>query len=139
MNHRPRTHRTTIALALAVATTLALTAAACSSGSTSAPPTTERVIGGPTGTYLIPAGIHKIKHVIVIQQENRSFDSYFGTFPGADGIPMKNGNPTVCVPDPSSGACEVPYVDHADVNGGGPHSAANATAPVCQADVRHLP
>ncbi len=33
------------------------------------------------------AGIHKIKHVVVIMQENRSFDSYFGTFPGADGIP----------------------------------------------------
>ena len=27
-------------------------------------------------------GIHKIKHVITIMQENRSFDSYFGTFPG---------------------------------------------------------
>ena len=32
-------------------------------------------------------GIHKIKHVVVIMQENRSFDSYFGTYPGADGIP----------------------------------------------------
>ena len=42
------------------------------------------------------AGIHKIKHVVVIMQENRSFDSYFGTFPGAAGIPMKNGAPT-CV------------------------------------------
>jgi len=30
-------------------------------------------------------GIHTIKHVIVIMQENRSFDSYFGTYPGADG------------------------------------------------------
>jgi phospholipase C len=28
----------------------------------------------------------KIKHVFVIYQENRSFDSYFGTFPGADGL-----------------------------------------------------
>lgn len=27
-----------------------------------------------------------IKYVFVIYQENRSFDSYFGTFPGADGI-----------------------------------------------------
>ena len=36
-------------------------------------------------------------------QENRSFDSYFGTYPGADGIPMSNGVPTVCVPDPASG------------------------------------
>ena len=58
----------------------------------------ERVSGGPTGSYVVPAGIHKIKHMVVIMQENRSFDSYFGTFPGADGIPMKNGKPTVCVP-----------------------------------------
>ena len=41
-----------------------------------------------------------IEHVIVIVQENRSFDHYFGTYPGADGIPMTNGSPTVCVPDP---------------------------------------
>jgi len=27
-----------------------------------------------------------VKYVFVIYQENRSFDSYFGTFPGADGI-----------------------------------------------------
>ena len=40
------------------------------------------------------AGLSKIKHVIVIMQENRSFDHYFGTYPGADGIPMKNGRPT---------------------------------------------
>src|SRR5262249_5186780 len=32
-------------------------------------------------------GIHKISHVIVITQENRSFDSYFGTYPGADAMP----------------------------------------------------
>ena len=28
----------------------------------------------------------KIKYIFVIYQENRSFDSYFGTFPGAEGI-----------------------------------------------------
>src|SRR5205823_12616657 len=28
----------------------------------------------------------QIEHIIVIYQENHSFDSYFGTFPGADGI-----------------------------------------------------
>ncbi|HKC22993.1 MAG TPA: alkaline phosphatase family protein, partial [Gaiellaceae bacterium] len=37
----------------------------------------------PAGTQRTPAkaptGIHKIKHVIVIMQENRSFDHYFGT------------------------------------------------------------
>src|SRR5919204_6948606 len=30
--------------------------------------------------------LHQINYVIVIYQENHSFDNYFGTFPGADGI-----------------------------------------------------
>src|SRR5258707_1193205 len=82
----------------------ALTASSCGGGpSAPAAAKPERVTGGPKGTYLVPGGIHKIKHVIVIQQENRSFDSYFGTFPGADGIPTKNGSPTTCVPNPTSG------------------------------------
>jgi len=63
------------------------------------------------------AGIHKIRHVIVIMQENRSFDSYFGTFPGADGIPKG-----VCLPDPRNGGCARPWVDHHDSNGNDPHS-----------------
>ena len=96
--------------------------AACSS----AP---ERVTGGPSGTYLVPSGIHKIKHVIIVMQENRSFDSYFGTYPGADGIPMAGGMPAVCVPNPA-GRCTRPYHDTADVNGGGPHGEANAVADV---------
>ena len=79
---------------------------------------------------MIPASIHKIKHVIIIQQENRSFDTYFGTYLHADGIPMRNGKPRVCVADPKTGRCEAPYVDHADVNGGGPHNAASATADI---------
>jgi phospholipase C len=66
-------------------------------------------------------GIHKIRHVIIVMQENRSFDSYFGTFPGADGIP-----PDACVPDPSSGACVKPYHDTNDRNVGGPHAPADA-------------
>src|ERR1700746_2267750 len=74
-------------------------------------------------------GIHTIKHVIVIMQENRSFDSYFGTYPGADGIPMKNGVPTVCVPNPL-GSCTRPYHDVADINGGGPHGEPNAVADI---------
>jgi phospholipase C len=78
----------------------------------------------------VPAGIHKIKHVIVVQQENRSFDNYFGTYPGAEGIPMQDGKPTVCVPDPATRSCVAPYVDHADVNAGGPHSQSNATADI---------
>jgi phospholipase C len=75
-----------------------------------------------------PRGIHTIRHVIVIMQENRSFDSYFGTFPGADGIPTKNGRFAVCVPDPRAGDCQRPYHDPALVNGGGPHDAGPARA-----------
>ena len=71
-------------------------------------------------------GIHKIQHVIIIMQENRSFDEYFGTFPGADGFPMKDGEFTVCVPDPKRGGCEKPYHDNRDVDGGGPHGAKNS-------------
>jgi phospholipase C len=68
-------------------------------------------------------GIHKIRHVIIIMQENRSFDHYFGTFPGAEGIPMQNGTPTACLSAPGSDTCFRPYADHSDRNGGAPHSA----------------
>ncbi len=61
-------------------------------------------------------GIHTIKHVIIIMQENRSFDSYFGTYPGANGIPAG-----VCVPDPLHGGCVAPFHDSSDKNYGGPH------------------
>ena len=71
-------------------------------------------------------GIHRIRHVIIIMQENRSFDSYFGTFPGADGIPTSAGVPQVCVPDPAARTCVRPYHDSKDENTGGPHSAKAA-------------
>jgi phospholipase C len=66
-------------------------------------------------------GIHKIRHVVVIMQENRSFDSYFGRFPGADGIPKH-----VCVVDPLRGGCDRPYHDASDRNSGGPHDHVDA-------------
>ena len=34
-----------------------------------------------------------IKHFVVLMQENHSFDNYFGTFPGADGIPAGTMKP----------------------------------------------
>ncbi|HEX8732006.1 MAG TPA: hypothetical protein VF725_08080, partial [Ktedonobacterales bacterium] len=43
---------------------VALAPAACASGSTTRP-------------FVQEPGITKIKHIIVIMQENRSFDSYF--------------------------------------------------------------
>jgi phospholipase C len=68
----------------------------------------------------------KIKHIVIIMQENRSFDHYFGTYPGADGIPMQNGVPTVCANDPVTGQCIKPFHDSSDINYGGPHGMAAA-------------
>ncbi|WP_246857287.1 alkaline phosphatase family protein [Pseudarthrobacter sp. NIBRBAC000502770] len=83
--------------------------------------------GAPSGP---DAGLSKIKHVVIITQENRSFDSYFGTYPGADGIPMQDGKPTACIPDPAKGGCVAPFYSTADVNAGGPHSPDDATADI---------
>jgi phospholipase C len=33
----------------------------------------------------LPQGLSNIQHIVFIVKENRSFDQYFGTFPGADG------------------------------------------------------
>jgi phospholipase C len=63
----------------------------------------------------------RIKHVVIIMQENRSFDHYFGTFPGADGIPAG-----ACVYDPLSFKCVEPYHDAADINSGSGHTYADA-------------
>ena len=74
-----------------------------------------------------------IKHVVVIIQENRSFDHYFGTFPGAEGIPMDGGVPTVCLSYGDAGAgkdagCERPYHTTLDENQGGPHGVGDFSA-----------
>jgi phospholipase C len=106
-------------LGLAVATCLA---GACASPS-AAPPT-------PTTTGPVVAGIHKIQHVVVVMQENRSFDQYFGTFPGADGLPVQNGQFTVCLPDPATNTCMKPFHDSSDLNYGGPHGHTAATADI---------
>ena len=76
------------------------------------------------------AGIMNLDHLIFIVQENRSFDHYFGTFPGADGIPRKpDGTFAPCVPDPN-GPCRRPYHDGNTVDGGGPHGSEAATTDI---------
>ena len=72
----------------------------------------------------------KIKHIVVIMQENRSFDTYFGTYPGAVGFPHQNGKFTVCLNDPRTGECVYPYHDPEDKNYGGPHGELNAAADI---------
>jgi phospholipase C len=76
------------------------------------------------------SSIPLLQHVIIIMQENRSFDSYFGTYPGANGIPMKNGKPNDCNPDPSSHRCVYSYHDHTETTYGGPHDTPNVARDV---------
>jgi phospholipase C len=106
-----RTYAALLVLAVSMATAVSATAQARQR----AVPQVARM----TRTTLTSSenGIHKIKHVIIIMQENRSFDSYFGTFPGADGIPKGR-----CVWDPRHHKCEKPFVDHRDSNGNDPHA-----------------
>jgi Phosphoesterase family len=117
---------------------------ACGGGSASKPdPEIKTNLHAPP--EVLPEGIHKIRHVVIIMQENRSFDSYFGTFPGADGIPGLAGNPgkVPCIPRSvaelrasrrrghgrlhrhgAGRGCVRPFHDRMDKNRGGPHAYA---------------
>ena len=74
-------------------------------------PTTAAPVGNamtaPTATSA--SGLNKINHVVVIVQENWSFDSLYGEFPGANGIANagetvrqldKQGQPYKALPQP---------------------------------------
>ena len=69
----------------------------------------------------------QIQHVVIIMQENRSFDHYFGTFPGANGIPGGT-----CIPDnvKTPSFCVAPFHDPFDINAGGPHASTTVIADI---------
>ncbi|HYG72069.1 MAG TPA: alkaline phosphatase family protein [Actinomycetota bacterium] len=128
---------------LATGLVLLLIAASCSDD-----PTTPEAPGDPSGTTS-PSGNpfpdvgepaepltklenaqEHLEHLIFIVQENRSFDHYFGTFPGANGIPMRNGRPTVCAPDPVLERCVRPYRARSQLFEGGPHAQRHSVIDV---------
>ncbi|HYB22539.1 MAG TPA: alkaline phosphatase family protein [Solirubrobacteraceae bacterium] len=86
---------------------------------------TLALVFAPAAQAAPSEGIHKIQHVVIIMQENHSFDNYFGTYPGADGIPAGT-----CVPDPDSGGCVTPFYDPQDRVEGGPHGSEAASADI---------
>jgi phospholipase C len=55
-----------------------------------------------------------IKHLIVLMQENHTFDNYFGTYPGADGIPSGTKMP-VDPKNPQTGYVESWYVGNSTI------------------------
>jgi phospholipase C len=55
-----------------------------------------------------------IKHLIVLMQENHTFDNYFGTYPGADGIP--SGTKILVDPqNPETGYVEPWYIGNSTI------------------------
>ena len=94
----------------------------------------DQLSGSKSPGQPVPASLavarEKIKHVVIIMQENRSFDHYFGTYksPGGqhvDGIPRKpDGTFTVCNPNPIVHRCQTPYHSTNLYNSGGAHSNA---------------
>jgi len=101
-----RPHRAPVAPILVALSMLAPACIAAETAGDSGQPTSMAAVpatgGTPTATAASPeegaspeperltkleqAQAH-LKHLIFIVQENRSFDHYFGTFPGADGRP----------------------------------------------------
>ena len=102
---------------------IAVVAAAC----TQAGSATE-----PAPAETVAPGLSSLKHLIFIVQENRSFDHYFGTYPGADGIPTNpDGSFADCIPDTyQQGKCVKPYVSRSIEFDGGPHDHPSAVRDV---------
>jgi phospholipase C len=85
------------------------------------PPVTLKTTAKPPE----PAGINKIDHFVFIMEENKSFDHYFGTYPGANGIPVG-----VALINPTDNSTVVPYHSTADVDFDAPHDRSNALADI---------
>ena len=82
----------------AAAVTGAGVAVAATAGSASAVPHAASSVTVPAGSYLFgPPTATPIKHLVVIFDENISFDHYFGTYPFAANI-AGDGNPFHAAP-----------------------------------------
>ncbi|MBT2385359.1 phosphocholine-specific phospholipase C [Streptomyces sp. ISL-11] len=64
-------------------------AAALAAGSSLLPPSLQRVIAADAGRGG-RQGLDEIRHVVILMQENRSFDHYFGTLRGVRGFGDRN-------------------------------------------------
>jgi phospholipase C len=77
--------------------------------------------------------INDVKHIVILMQENRSFDHYFGTLRGVRGfgdrfpIPLANGKPVFFQADPAGGPEIQPFrrdsrIANALIGSGTPHN-----------------
>jgi phospholipase C len=87
----------------------------------------------PGGVPDRPRSLNQVEHVVVLMQENRSFDSYFGTLAGVRGfadpgaITLPDGKPVWYQPDPDNvDGYELPF-----------HLDTRATSAAAVADLSH--
>ena len=81
----------------------------------------------PRARAISHAGIHKIRHVVIVMQENRSFDSYFGTYPGRGRDPARTGTLHGLLARPALGQLlQARTTTTPDRNTGGPHEHLDA-------------
>ncbi len=94
------------------------------------PPRVRRPTRPPPATGGGAPGAAPISKIVVVLQENHTFDNYFGTYPGADGtagrslrLPASPGGPPVVAPSPSASPAPADLnhnwlAAHADFDGG---------------------
>ncbi len=137
MGSRPPRRRARIVaflatLALVIVVVAVVAAVPRSAAEAPAPATTAPAAStGPAPRSPAPCSpdpLCRIEHIVIIVQENRSFDHYFGTYvppdpsQTVDGLPRKpDGRFAACVPNPVSGHCVRPYHTTSDRNQAGPH------------------
>lgn len=110
VNFRMVTMRTAFAFSLAVgiAGCNGLQSVAPSGGALPGASSSSSEMAGPRP--LSGSSSQYIKHVVIVLQENRSFDNFFATFPGADGTTYGCMEPTTRTPSAhhlSSSSCPV--------------------------------
>ncbi|MBX3622211.1 MAG: phospholipase C, phosphocholine-specific [Rhizobacter sp.] len=100
------------------------------------PPSIQRALAIPA--HRVTGTIRDVQHVVILMQENRSFDQYFGTLKGVRGfgdrftIPLPDGR-SVWQQHDANGNAVLPYhldsrTGNAQRNSGTPHSWADGQA-----------
>ena len=105
------------------------------------PPNVRKVLAAPRPSH---RRLADIKHVVMLMQENRSFDHYYGTLSGVRGFSdphparLPNGRPVFLWPRPVNPR-RVPYAlpaEHAQHRGRGPERCRRFSDPVGRAALR---
>lgn len=65
-------------------------------------------VGSASASHSASETSTPIEHLIVVMQQNHTFDNYFGTYPGANGIPA-NTCMTVSLTNAQTAACIAPF------------------------------